>query len=122
MFKGSCLCGAIHYEIRGEVARTSHCHCTMCQKQHGAAFASYANVASSDFHLMQGQEELSSYRSSPDVVRTFCKVCGSNIGWQIDTHQHRIAIALGTFDTPYTEPVTKDLHIESKAAWLPKIE
>jgi hypothetical protein len=119
MFKGSCLCGAIHYEIRGEVARTSHCHCSMCQKQHGAAFGSYANVASSDYHLMQGQEELASYRSSPGVERTFCKVCGSTISWQADSHKHRIAIALGTFDTPYTQPVTHDLHIESKAPWLP---
>lgn len=119
MFKGSCLCGAIQYEIRGEVARTSHCHCTMCQKQHGAAFASYANVATSDFHLTKGQEALTVYRSSPAVERSFCKVCGSNIGWQTDSHKHRIAIALGTFDTPYAQPVTHDLHIESRAPWLP---
>ena len=93
MFKGSCLCGEVRYEIRGELARTSHCHCTMCQKQHGAAFASYANVASSDYHLVQGRDALTLYRSSDAVERTFCKVCGANISWQHDDHKHRIAIA-----------------------------
>jgi hypothetical protein len=121
MFSGSCLCGAIHYEIRGEVARTSHCHCSMCQKQHGAAFASYANVAASDFHLVRGRDALAAYRSSAAVVRTFCQICGSNISWQADSHQQRIAIALGTFDTPYTQLVTHELHSDSKAPWLPTI-
>ncbi len=119
MYKGSCLCGAVHYEIKGPVARTSNCHCRMCQKQHGAAFASYANVASEDFSIVRGQQALARYASSPEVERTFCQVCGTNISWQMASHAHRIAIALGSFDTPYDVPVTHDLHLESKAPWLP---
>ena len=119
MFKGSCLCGAVRYEIRGDVLRTSKCWCTMCQKQHGAAFAPYANVAASDLHIVQGEEAITRYRSSATVERTFCRACGSNLSWQMDGYRDRIAVALGSFDTPYEGKVTHDLHIDSKPGWLP---
>ena len=44
MLRGSCLCGTVRYEIRGPVGRVSHCHCAMCRKAHGAAFATYGRV------------------------------------------------------------------------------
>ena len=118
MYKGSCLCGAVRYEIRGEVDRTSNCWCTMCQKQHGAASGPYANIASAD-RVWQGEESITHYASSPGVDRPFCKVCGSNLSWQADGHRDRIAVTLGTFDTPYEGKVTHDLYIDSKPGWLP---
>ncbi|MES2902192.1 MAG: GFA family protein [Pseudomonadota bacterium] len=119
MYEGSCLCGAVRYEIRGQVQRTSNCWCTMCQKQHGAAFAPYANVASSALHILQGLDAIRRYASSPEVERAFCKLCGSNLTWQSLGHPDRIAVALGTFDTPYEGKVTHDLHLDSKPGWLP---
>ena len=119
MYKGSCLCGAVRYEIRGPIDRTSNCWCKMCQKQHGAASGPYANVASSDLHWVQGLDAIARYASSPGVERTFCKVCGSTLTWQADSHSERNAVTLGTFDTPYEGKVTHDLHIESKPGWLP---
>ncbi|WP_455168458.1 GFA family protein [Alkalimarinus alittae] len=37
MLKGSCLCRQVQYEIKSMPRKVSHCHCRMCQKQHGAA-------------------------------------------------------------------------------------
>jgi hypothetical protein len=119
MYKGSCLCGAVRYEIRGAIDRTSKCWCTMCQKQHGAAYGPYANVASNDLHVIQGADAMTHYASSPGVDRTFCKVCGSNLTWQMDSYRHHIGVTLGTFDTPCEGKVTTDLHIDSKPGWLP---
>jgi len=119
MYKGSCLCGAVRYEIRGPIDRTSLCWCTMCQKQHGAACGPYANVATSDLHVTAGADAITHYASSPGVDRAFCKVCGSNLTWQMDGYRERIGVTLGTFDTPYEGKVTHDLHIDSKPGWLP---
>ena len=44
MLHGSCLCGAIRYEIDGPLGAAGHCHCTMCRKAHGAAFGTYSRV------------------------------------------------------------------------------
>lgn len=118
MYAGGCLCGRVKYAIDGPVKRTSHCHCRMCQKQHGAAFASYANVASADFAYVEGAPEVTAYESSPGVTRCFCKVCGSNLTWQMAAHKDRIAVSLGTFDTPYEGKVGQEFHEDSRASWL----
>ena len=119
MYLGSCLCGAVRYEIRSAVDRSSNCWCTMCQKQHGAASGPYANVASADLHIVQGAQSITHYVSSPGVTRCFCKVCGSNLTWQLASHSERIGVTLGTFDTPYEGKLTHDLYIDSKPGWLP---
>ncbi len=38
--RGSCLCGAVHYEAVGEVRRFLHCHCSRCRKATGTGHAS----------------------------------------------------------------------------------
>ena len=38
-FSGSCLCGAITYEVYGQVLNMWNCHCIHCRKITGAAFA-----------------------------------------------------------------------------------
>jgi hypothetical protein len=118
MYSGSCLCGAVRYEIDGPIDRTSNCWCTMCQKQHGAAFGPYGNIAADALKFVQGLDAITRYASSPSVERTFCKVCGSNLTWQMHASR-RIAVTLATFDTPYEGKVTHNLHFDSKPGWLP---
>ena len=118
MYTGSCLCGRVKYAIDGPVKRTSHCHCRMCQKQHGAAFGSYANVSAADFSYVEGADEVAVYSSSPGVQRCFCKVCGSTLTWQMEAYRDRIAVTLGTFDTLYESVVHEELNEESRAPWL----
>jgi hypothetical protein len=38
--KGSCLCGAVKYEVTGEPRRFYHCHCSRCRKATGTGHAS----------------------------------------------------------------------------------
>jgi hypothetical protein len=91
----------------------------MCQKQHGAAFGTYANVASADFAYTEGEDAVACYTSSPGVARCFCSVCGSTLTWQSHDDRDVIGVTLGTFDTPYAGQDHKLLHLEDKAPWLP---
>ena len=36
---GGCLCGAVKYSTDAEAIRTVVCHCTICQRHVGSAFA-----------------------------------------------------------------------------------
>ena len=76
---GSCLCGGIKYEINGPLVAPSNCHCTMCRKQHGAAFRSRARVEINDFRWVQGEDLVTFYESTPGTFRGFCRICGSPI-------------------------------------------
>ena len=119
MYKGSCLCGAIKYELKSEPKKVSHCHCSMCQKQHGSAFATYASLPRSELSYLSGLEALVEYNSSGSVVRKFCKVCGSNIEWSGSKEfPNWVSIAIATLDTPYKPKNIIEIYEGSKVCWL----
>ena len=118
MLEGSCLCGGIRYEVRGPVGRVSHCHCAMCRKAHGAAFATYGRVERTDFVLVSGADEIASFQSSPGVSRTFCKRCGSTLQFISDKRPSTFSLALGTLDDNPNVEVSLHIFVGSKAPWF----
>ena len=119
MLRGSCLCGEIAYNANGPVESASHCYCTMCQKQHGAAAGTYANIARADLRIERGADLITEYASSDHGRRAFCGRCGSTLFWRSEETPERIAVTLGTLDVPFTEPVEIELHTDTKPDWLP---
>jgi hypothetical protein len=117
MVRGSCLCGAIRYEIRGPLGAMSHCHCLMCRKAHGAAFGTYARVQRTDFVLVSGADSMRTYRSSGPVTRTFCGTCGSTLQWITDDRFEEIDIAIGTLDDDPGIWPSQHIFTASKAPW-----
>src|SRR5262249_1463634 len=116
--RGSCLCGAVKYELSGQIRFASHCHCSMCRKAHGAAFGRYGGVSADKFRLTQGQDALREFHSSPGVTRSFCSHCGSPITWTSDQHPEHVAFTLGTLETPLADlPGMRHIHVASKAPW-----
>ncbi|MBA1263498.1 GFA family protein [Stutzerimonas stutzeri] len=119
MYRGSCLCGAVSFRLRSEPKAVSNCHCRMCQKQHGAAFATYASLPRSDLEYLSGQELLTSYNSSGSIDRKFCSVCGSNIEWSgSEKFPGWVSIVIASLDTYFEPRSTKDINLESRACWL----
>jgi len=57
--------------------RMLHCHCSMCRKHHGSAFATFVTVPSSQFKWVSGEVNVANYQPSPEGARAFCRVCGS---------------------------------------------
>lgn len=117
--RGSCLCGAVAYELASEPKAVTHCHCTMCQKQHGAAFATYGSVPKADLTYLTGEQLLRSYSSSARIVRKFCSACGSSIQWAgSEDYPGWVSIALATLDTPFKPKRVKHSHEQSMVCWL----
>ena len=77
MVTGSCLCGALRYEVDGPFANLMHCHCSMCRKHHGASFASFVGAPAARFRWLRGEHSVQRYESSPGNSRGFCGICGS---------------------------------------------
>ena len=118
MYTGSCLCGEITFELKVEPSWVSNCYCKMCQKQHGAAFATYASVLKKDFAYLSGTTFLCSYNSSGSIERKFCSACGSNIEWSgSEEHPEWVSIAIGCFNTPFEPKAVSNIHTESEACW-----
>src|SRR5690606_20357964 len=102
MHKGSCLCGAVGFELLSEPRATTHCHCRMCQKQHGAAFATYASLPESDLRYLSGKACLSSSNSSADTIPRIVSSWGSNPVWSgSGRFPGWVSIAVAALDTPF---------------------
>jgi hypothetical protein len=76
---GSCLCGAVRYEVDRFAADIVHCHCQKCRKAHGSAFSTTGPVLREHFRWTRGMELLKDYESSPGKKRHFCTACGSHL-------------------------------------------
>lgn len=77
--QGSCLCKQVQYEVSELATPIIHCSCESCRKAHAAAFNTGAGVEPEKFTWLKGEDNLSSYESSPSKHRFFCKTCGSQI-------------------------------------------
>lgn len=74
IYKGSCHCGAVQYEMEAEESITAHeCNCSICSR------SGYLHliVAKSKFNLLQGADHLTTYTfDSGEAKHRFCRVCG----------------------------------------------
>lgn len=113
--KGSCLCGSVTYEIDGSFEFIGHCHCSICRKSHGAAFASWGIVRPETFRWTSGEDFVEGYESSPGQKRCFCKRCGSPLA---SAHSGVIGeVVVGTVDgDPGVRP-SEHIFVGSKAPW-----
>ncbi len=117
MHKGSCLCDTVKYEVRGDLGPAIYCHCSRCRKATATAFATNAGVPADDFVIIEGEQALKAFESSPGVHRFFCSNCGSPIFSRRDTMPDVVRLRLGTLDTPLTAPPVAHYFVGSKANW-----
>jgi hypothetical protein len=97
MHRGSCLCGAVSFEVAGDLIGPDACHCRMCRKASGHVFAS--TDAPRSAVTIRGEDKVTWYASSEKVRRGFCSTCGSSLFWD-PVFRDWIGIAMGAFDTP----------------------
>ena len=120
MYQGSCLCGTVRYEVRGELGTTVYCHCSRCRKANGTAYATNAPVAEKDFAVVAGAEMLKEFfNAATGTHRVFCANCGSPIVSRRDALPGVVRLRLGTLDTPLPRTHWPEMHVYSgsKAEW-----
>jgi hypothetical protein len=97
MHTGGCLCGAVTFEIMGDLGLPDACHCSQCRKQSGHYWAS--TDVPFERITINGEENVTWYASSEKVRRGFCKTCGAFLFWD-PIHRPKIAVAMGALDKP----------------------
>ena len=116
MTKATCLCGALEYEFTAPFDQMLHCHCSMCRKHHGTAFATFVSAPVAAFRWIKGEDKVRTYASSAEGKRFFCAICGS-VG---PTLMPEAAFALCPAGNLLADPeVRPSMHmfVGSKAPW-----
>ena len=118
-YQGSCLCGSIRYEVSKIEPHMAHCHCSMCRKFHGAAFATFGEARQENFRWLQGEEYLTRYVAGNGTARTFCSKCGSSITFKASSGQDDVVeFSLGTLDSDIDQHPDAHIFTAYKANWV----
>jgi hypothetical protein len=115
MLEGSCLCGAIKWQASAEPRSVHHCHCSMCRKWTGAAFATLAWFPRSAVQW-RGPAPLL-FRSSPIALRSHCHACGTSLYLAYDG-KDELGIAIGSMQNPEVVVPTHHYGSEGRLSWV----
>ncbi len=115
---GSCLCGGVTFQVELPSLFCGHCHCTMCQRNHGAAFVTWFGIPRGKLTIEKGPDDLVVYRSSEHGTRSFCRHCGSSLFCESSHHPDRVDIPLANMHDPIDRPPQLHAHFDDQAAWL----
>jgi hypothetical protein len=116
---GSCLCGAVRFELTQEPVWSHLCHCSRCRKSSGSAFASNLFFKSDALRFSRGEELLRSFKpaDAERFTHVFCSRCGSTMPFSNEA-RGLVGVPMGTLDgDPRHEP-RAHIWVGSKAPWF----
>jgi len=116
MHSGSCLCGAVRYQISTPLSEVYFCHCRQCRKAQGSSAVASVPTPRASFVLLAGHAVLRAYRSSPHKQRWFCSHCGSAIYSEIDASA-TLRLRAGTLDDPITLTPMAHIFVAELPTW-----
>ena len=114
-YRGSCACGQVRVEAKGEPYRVGVCHCLTCRKAHGAPFNFYAVFPPDAVHV---EGEVITFASSEHVRRYACSRCGAPI-YSTYGRTDEFYLHPGSFDEIDAFAPTYELWTIRREAWLP---
>ena len=117
MYHGSCLCGSIKFSITDKIKNIIYCHCSLCRKAQGSAFATNGNIEKKHFKFLSGQDNLTTYQASETQTKLFCKTCGSPIMSKNTLVPDMVRVRLGTIESDINEHPEAHIFVASKANW-----
>ena len=115
---GSCLCGAVRFEIDQPSKWTAHCHCSVCRSAHTAALVTWTGVEEAHFRLTVGAGALRWYESSEDARRGFCPTCGSTLFFRSSRWEGEVHIALGALHGDVEPPPAAHVFFDTHVRWV----
>lgn len=116
MLTGSCLCGAVKYQLTAESPTLYLCHCSRCRKASGSAFNAVMPIKASDLAILQGQEQIKVF-AYQGVNRHFCGQCGSPLFSTRDHDPDHYRLRVGGLDSAITPQQKIHIFVHSKANW-----
>jgi hypothetical protein len=115
--RGSCFCGEVRFAASLPSLFCGHCHCTMCQRSHGAGYVTWFAVSRDHFVVESGEASLSVYESSDHGWRTFCRSCGSSLFCESKRHPDQVDIVLANMEGPIDRPPEIHVFFDDRADW-----
>ncbi|HKQ62665.1 MAG TPA: GFA family protein, partial [Candidatus Polarisedimenticolaceae bacterium] len=116
--RGSCLCGAVRFEVDPPFLRAGHCHCSRCRKHGGTAQLTQGRVPRERFRLLAGAGAIVRYQPAPGAAsKAFCRNCGSSLFGGSWPEGPEVSIRFGALDDDPGLRPQYHTFVDSQASW-----
>lgn len=119
---GSCLCGAIRFEIEGAFEHFFLCHCGRCRKDTGSAHAANLFATQAKLTWLSGEQHIKTFQlPQTRHTRSFCRECGSAVpGLQMEGAL--LVAPAGSLDSAIDLKPNAHIMFASRASWDEHLE
>ncbi len=116
MLEGGCHCGAVRYQIEGNVLRSGLCHCSDCRRHSGAPVVGWGIIKDEQLSVTG---ELTTYVSSEHGRRQFCPKCGTALFYLNDQiFAGLVDLQIATLDDPDAAPPSAHIQVAERIGWM----
>lgn len=81
--QGSCLCGAVAFDIQTDTINAYQCHCSLCRKQSGTASNLATIIENDSFRWLTDTSPIKTWQKDTGFTSSFCGLCGSPVPNQL---------------------------------------
>jgi hypothetical protein len=117
MASGACNCGAVAFEIIGDLSGVFVCHCSICRRATGSNGIAVVVVDNDAFRWIRGEDHIATWKKpDADWQMWRCSTCGSPVPGIND--ETRMFVPAGLIrDGGESLKVIHHIWVDSKAAW-----
>jgi hypothetical protein len=116
---GSCLCGAVRFEVTEPFQTAGYCHCKRCQRRSGTLSTLNGTVAAEGFRIVAGADALRAWQPPDGRSKSFCVHCGGHVYSGERDGDPVVGVRLGAIDgDPGVRPEWHQW-VESAPEWDP---
>jgi hypothetical protein len=117
---GSCLCGAVQFEISGTFQSFFLCHCSRCRKDTGSAHGANLFSSTATIAWLSGSDSIRTFRlPSTRHAKSFCAECGSALPRVDDA---LLVVPAGCLDSALAMRPNAHICYASRAPWDERLE
>lgn len=118
MPRGSCVCGAVEFDVTPPYRFFQYCHCSRCRKRSGTLHAANVAVPAAQLTWLRGEEHVKRFEleTAERWCNAFCDVCGSGLPWRSRDGRGYVVPVGGLDEDPIERP-TRNIYTASRATW-----
>ena len=79
IYKGSCFCGEVQFEVSGQPAAMGYCHCESCRHWSAGPVNAFTLWKPEALKVTHGAASIGMYNKTPISYRKWCKECGGHL-------------------------------------------
>lgn len=121
LVSGACLCGALRFSVALPARWVAHCHCSRCQRAHGAAFVTWVGLLDEAVDIVNPHGVLTWYQAA-EASRGFCSRCGSPLFFKSPRYPGELHIARAAFTNELAQLPECNVFYDTHALWAERVE